>query len=101
MGRRRAAGPETLGRALIRQKTQRSRNPRHGDVWVRQSLSCFVAFFSSYESLDAAKPRGRKSQENFVGKTAPQEGSERGVCVSSPPADKQAQGPEVEAGKDG
>ncbi|XP_059019085.1 large subunit GTPase 1 homolog isoform X2 [Mustela lutreola] len=37
MGRRRAAGPETLGRALIRQKTQRSRNPRHSDVWLHTS----------------------------------------------------------------
>ncbi|XP_032193286.1 large subunit GTPase 1 homolog isoform X1 [Mustela erminea] len=37
MGRRRAAGPETLGRALIRQKTQRSRNHRHSDFWLHTS----------------------------------------------------------------
>ncbi|XP_025732227.1 large subunit GTPase 1 homolog isoform X1 [Callorhinus ursinus] len=37
MGRRRAPGPGTLGRALIRQKTQRSRNHRHGDSWLHTS----------------------------------------------------------------
>ncbi|XP_030877468.1 large subunit GTPase 1 homolog isoform X2 [Leptonychotes weddellii] len=37
MGRRRAPGPGTLGRALIRQNTQRSRNHRHSDSWLHTS----------------------------------------------------------------
>ncbi|XP_008703364.1 large subunit GTPase 1 homolog [Ursus maritimus] len=37
MGRRRAPGPGTLGRTLIRQKTQRSRNHRHSDSWLHTS----------------------------------------------------------------
>ncbi|XP_064435193.1 large subunit GTPase 1 homolog isoform X2 [Mirounga angustirostris] len=37
MGRRRAPGPGALGRALIRQNTQRSRNHRHSDSWLHTS----------------------------------------------------------------
>ncbi|XP_035970292.2 large subunit GTPase 1 homolog [Halichoerus grypus] len=37
MGRRRAPGRGTLGRALIRQNTQRSRNHRHSDSWLHTS----------------------------------------------------------------
>ncbi|XP_025769685.1 large subunit GTPase 1 homolog [Puma concolor] len=37
MGRRRAPDAGTLGRALIRQKTQRSRNHRHADSWLHTS----------------------------------------------------------------
>lgn len=76
MGRRRAPGPETLGRTLIRQKTQRSRNHRHSDSWVKQSLPCFSAFLCSYESLNAAKPGVKSHRKNCVGKVTPNEGLE-------------------------
>uniref|UniRef100_A0A8I3Q7X8 Large subunit GTPase 1 homolog n=2 Tax=Canis lupus familiaris TaxID=9615 RepID=A0A8I3Q7X8_CANLF len=37
MGRRRAAGPGALGRALLRQKAARSRDCRRGDSWLHTS----------------------------------------------------------------
>ncbi|XP_042525063.1 large subunit GTPase 1 homolog [Dipodomys spectabilis] len=37
MGRRRAAGSASLGRALIRHQTQRTRSHRHSDSWLHTS----------------------------------------------------------------
>nr|KAF6379245.1 large 60S subunit nuclear export GTPase 1 [Myotis myotis] len=37
MGRRKASGSGSLGRALIRQQTQRSRGHRHTDAWLHTS----------------------------------------------------------------
>ncbi|KAG8515845.1 LOW QUALITY PROTEIN: Large subunit GTPase 1, partial [Galemys pyrenaicus] len=49
MGRRSAPAPGSLGRALLRQRAQRSRSRRHAGSWVRQVSSAPSAFPSGYE----------------------------------------------------
>lgn len=91
MGRRRAPAGGSLGRALMRHQTQRSRSLRHTDSWVRQTMSSFLSFLSS---LSAAK-FGVKSQVSFAGGT-PQPGFEGWVGVSAKPSSRPSswQGPE-------
>lgn len=75
MGRRRAPGAGSLGRALIRHQTQRSRNQRYADSWVRQTVSSFSGFLSSYENMNVRKPRV-KGPGNFPEEATQKKGFE-------------------------
>lgn len=69
MGRRKAPGSGSLGRALIRQQTQRSRGHRHTDAWVSEGSSPSSASVCGYAGVNAASP-GARDHETFLGVTS-------------------------------